>query len=159
MFWISLEDQIALNQFAQSLRTTDDLLNRFSGLTLEGKRFFLLQFSGMIQQSKPVDSDIELAIEESRLKPTFTPSVLLRTHRLKIGIPKILALPGDELNKAYVLLLYIFKRSYLRRHLVEKGTPSKWWYADLSEEAFVNSLLAGRSEDDPKDKMFSDDIP
>ena len=151
MFLISLEDQIALNQFAQSLQTADSLLGRFSGITLEGKRAFLLQFSGMLQQSKPIDEDIEFAIEESRLKPTFTPCVLLRTHRLKIGIPKVLALPSDELNKAYVLLMYIFKRAYLRRYLVETGTPDKWWYADLSDVAFVNSLLATRSSDDPKD--------
>lgn len=147
MFLISLEDQVALNQFAQSLRTADDLLNRFSDLTLERKRSFLLQFSGMIQQSKPVDDDVELAIKESRLKPTFTPCVLLRTHRLKIGIPKLLALPSDELSKAYVLLMYVFKRAYLRRYLVEKGTSGKWWYADLSDEGFVNSLLVGSSTD------------
>lgn len=147
---MSLEDQVALNQFAQSLQTADNLLNRFSGLNLECKRSFLLQFSGMIQQTKPVDADVELAIEESRLKPTFTPCVLLCTHRLKIGIPKVLALPSDELSKAYVLLMYIFKRAYLRRYLVEKGTYGKWWYADLSDEVFVNSLLDTRFDDDPR---------
>jgi hypothetical protein len=147
MFGIALEEQIALNQFGQSLRTKDDLLSRFSGLTLEGKRLFLFQFTGMIQQSKPIDADVELAIEESRLKPTYTPCVLLRVHRLKIGIPKVIALPGDELNKAYVLLMYIFRRAYLRRYLAEMGSPHKWWYADLSDEAFVNSLLRPDSKD------------
>ncbi|WP_446717908.1 DUF5958 family protein [Dyadobacter sp. OTU695] len=54
--------------------------------------------------------------EESRLKPTFIQCVLLHTHRLKIGIPKVLSLPNDELSKAYVLLMYVFKRAYLRRY-------------------------------------------
>jgi hypothetical protein len=62
----------------------------------------------------------------------------LHTHRLKIGIPKVLALPNDELSKAYVLLMYVFKRACLRRYLVERGTSGKWWYADLSDEAFIN---------------------
>ncbi|SEJ79434.1 hypothetical protein SAMN05216327_12055 [Dyadobacter sp. SG02] len=65
MFLISLEDQVALNQFAQSLRTADDLLNRFSDLTLESKRSFLLQFSGMIQQSSRLTTMSSLLLKKA----------------------------------------------------------------------------------------------
>lgn len=139
---MTLEEEIILNQFAQSVRTSDDLLKRFSKFTADNKRIFLIGLSYLIFQSKPIDEDVESAIDESNLKPTFTPCVLLRTHRLVIGIPKVINLPHDELNKSYVLLLHLFKCAYLRRYEVEKGTNDKWWYADLSDPEFVHSLLA-----------------
>ncbi|MGV3604456.1 MAG: DUF5958 family protein [Dyadobacter fermentans] len=142
---MTLEEQITVNQFAQSVRTSDDLLNRFSKFTADDKKTFLIELSFLIMQSKPIDEDVESAIDESRLKPTFTPCILLRTHRLVIGIPKVITLPQDELSKAYLLLLHLFKRAYLRRYEVEKGPNGKWWYADLSDPEFVQSLLTHES--------------
>jgi len=105
----------------------------------------LWQLRDLIWQSKPIDPDIELAIQDSALKPTFTPCVLLRTHRLVLGLPKVINLPDDELKKVYTLLLNLFKIAYLRRFEHEKGHAGKWWYADLSDKKLVESLLNGKS--------------
>ncbi|REA62920.1 hypothetical protein DSL64_08390 [Dyadobacter luteus] len=136
-----LEDEIAINQFAQSVRSIDDLLASFSNLEENSKRTVLGFLCNLIWQSKPVDSDVRLAIEGSALKPTFTPCVLLLTHRLVIGLPKVIDLPDSELRKSYILLLHLFKIAYLRRFEEEKGFSEKWWYADLSDIGFVKSLL------------------
>jgi hypothetical protein len=141
---MTLEEQIGLNQFAQSVRPIGDLLTTFTNFTENRKRMLLLQLCDLIWQSKPIDVDIELAIQYSALKPTFTPCVLLRTHRLILGLPKVLNLPNDELKKAYTLLLNLFKTAYLRRFDYEKGHTGKWWYADLSDKKLVESLLNGK---------------
>lgn len=140
---MTLEADITLNQFAQSVRPIGDLLSPFSNLTENERRVVLWHLRDLIWQSKPIDTDVELAIQDSALKPTFTPCVLLLTHRLVIGLPKVINLPDDELKKGYILLLHIFKRAYLRRFEDEKRFPGKWWYADLSDHEFVKSLLNG----------------
>lgn len=139
---MTLKEQMTINQFGQSLRPIEDLLNQFSSLSIDEKRIYLRQLSGLIWQSKPIDSDIEQVVGGNFLKSTFTPCVILRTHRLVVGLPKIINLPEEELEKAYVLLLQLFKIAYLRRFEVEKGHPDKWWYADLSDQKFVRLLLS-----------------
>lgn len=73
---MTLEADIALNQFAQSVRPIGDLLSPFSNLTENERRMVLWRLRDLIWQSKPIDTYVELAIQDSALRPTFTPCVL-----------------------------------------------------------------------------------
>lgn len=95
----------------------------------------------MIIQSKPQVKDIELAIEDSGLKPTYTPCVLLKKGIAKHNLQKIVNLPEEEYMKSFVLLLSLFKAGYKRRFNIEKDNPDKWWYWDLSDSRNVEMIL------------------
>lgn len=138
---LGIVDQIFINKYGQGLVNIDPFKILFSNFNIEEKRYYLEEIIFLIMQSKPHEEDVELAIKESRLKPTFTPCVLLRkgvaTHNLK----KLISLPDHELEKTLTLLMSLFKIAYTRRFIEEKNNPSKWWYWDLSQPDIENSIL------------------
>ena len=69
----------------------------------------------LISQSKPRTEDIEVSITASKLKPTFTPCVLLRKGVAYYNLKKNTKQPEGELEKSFVLLLSLFRISYQRR--------------------------------------------
>lgn len=102
---------------------------------LQKNRSFLKEIiCYFIQQSKAKDEDILDAIEMSNLKPTYTPSVMIKKGVTTSNLEKIAELPEKELEKVFVLFLSVFKIAYQRRFLIEKNTPKKWWYWDMSDE-------------------------
>lgn len=140
---MKIEDKILLNQYAQDLIPSNVILERFETLNLEGKRKYLSFFIGyFILQSKPIDCDIEEAIINSKLKPTYTPCILLKKGGVgSHNLLKISDLPEYELNKAFILLLALFRIAYLRRYEIEKGNPGKWWYWDLSDKQTIEFII------------------
>jgi hypothetical protein len=139
---MTLEEQVAVNQFGQGVRSRESLLLYFSKMSEVRKRDYLTYLSDLIWQSKPVEGDIEQAIIDSLLKPTYTPCVVLRTHRLKIGLNQLVKLPVDELEKVYRLMLSLFKEAYQRRFQKEGGHSGKWWYWDLSTDDAIERILS-----------------
>jgi hypothetical protein len=137
---MNIEDEILINKYGQDLISADELLNKFSINDLSSKRVYLKKMLGLIGQSKPKDEDIELAIKESGLKPTFTPCVLLQKGVASHHLQKIIELPESELNKALILLLSLFKVAYKRRFMEERNSPNKWWYWDLSNSETVEQI-------------------
>jgi hypothetical protein len=137
-----LEDQISINKFGQGLVSTDHFLNLFTSFTLIDKKAFLKNVIVLIKQSKPKEGDIDIAIKESGLRPSFTPCVLLRKGIEDHHLQKIAELPEEELGKSLALLLSLFKISYSRRFESEKSNPTKWWYWDLSNEENVKRIIA-----------------
>ena len=132
---------IALNKYGQGLIVPEVLVDEFSDFVLIEKRNYLREIIALVLQSKPQEEDIQTAILESKLKPTFTPCVLLTKGLANHHLQKIVELPETELNKALRLLLGLFKVSYQRRFQAEKNTPGKWWYWDLSDEHKVEMIL------------------
>jgi hypothetical protein len=137
---MNIEDEILINKYGQDLISADELLKNFSVYDLLSKGVYLRELLGLIVQSKPKDEDIELAIKESGLKPTFTPCVLLQKGVANHHLQKIVELPEVELSKAFVLLLSLFKVAYSRRFKEEKNSPNKWWYWDLSNNETVDQI-------------------
>ncbi|NDV58961.1 DUF5958 family protein [Bacteroides sp. 519] len=142
---MNIIDEILLNQYAQGVVTVEPVLERFNLLSLDAKKHYLAIFIGyFIIQAKPVDNDIEQAISDSKLKPTYTPCVLLRKGVATHHLLKIANLPEYELNKVMRLFLALFRIAYLRRYTIEKGNPndtSKWWYWDLSKQENIDIIL------------------
>lgn len=92
-------------------------------------------------QSKPKSEDIEPAIVNSGLKPTFTPCILLKKGVANHNLQKLENLPENELMKSFVLLLSLFRIPYMRRFIDEKENSGKWWYWDLSDNEKVEIIM------------------
>ena len=141
---MNLEEPVAINQFGQGFHSIENLVHSFVQLDELEKRQQLTDLTFLLIQSKPFDSDIEQAIIDSTLKPTYTPCVVLKTHKLTVGPNRVTNLPHDELSKAYKLLLYLFRIAYLRRFREEAGNPNKWWYWDLSNADTIQDILSDK---------------
>ena len=149
---MSLEEELAINQFGQGVRSVADLLDEFSQLDEDRKRkrFFFLYCQ--VWQSKPADSDIEQALTDCSLEATDANYVYLKFHRLKTGFNWVTWIPDTEnppeggLHKPYELLLHLFKTDYQRRFELEKENPSKWWYWDLSNAEISQGILTKHQE-------------
>ena len=126
---------INLNMFAQDLIELQSILSVFNSFEIDKKRSFLEYLVMIIIQSKPCFDDIEITISESKLKPTYTPCVLLKKGIEKHNLLQIVKLPEYELNKVLILLLHLFKIAYLRGFAIEKNDINKWWYWDFSDES------------------------
>ena len=138
---MKLEDEILVNKFGQGLVAIEQLTEDFSLLEVFQKKEFLNGFLYLIMQSKPKKEDIEPAMLDSGLKPTFTPCILLKKGVANHDLEKLVNLPENELTKVFVLLLSLFKIAYKRRFAVEKDNPDKWWYWDLSDNEKVEMIM------------------
>ena len=140
---MKIEHQILINQYGQGIVGVEQLVSNFNAIDQDLKKAFLNDFfSYFVIQSKPKEGDIEPAINASKLKPTYTPCVLLRKGIEKHKLEKIIKLPDNESEKAFMLLLNLFKIAYNRRFEQEKNDPDKWWYWDLSDNEKISAILS-----------------
>ncbi|WP_343608390.1 DUF5958 family protein [Chryseobacterium oranimense] len=142
---LGIIDQIFINKYAQGLTSIETFKMLFSNFKIEEKRDYLEEIVSLIIQSKPKNEDIDLAINESGLRPTFTPCVLLRKGIAKHSLMKLINLPESELEKTLILLMNLFKIAYTRRFIEEKNNPGKWWYWDLSQPNIEYEILKDHS--------------
>ncbi len=138
---LRIENAILLNQYAQGLIDSDIIVDYFLKLDIFDKRNYLNEIKALIFQNKSIKSDVPTAIIESNLKPTFTPCVLILKGELNIQLRKIINMPEQEMKKSLLLILGLFKVSYLRNFSLEKDNPNKWWYWDLSDRGKINNIL------------------
>lgn len=139
---MKIEDEILINQYGQFIVDENRILFYFTGLTDTQKKEYLLDIVELISQSKPKDCDIAISIENSQLRPTYTPCVLLVHGGIKYhNLKKIVDLPPSEQLKTLVLFLNLFRVSYRRRFKEESHKCDKWWYFDLSDERNVELIL------------------
>ena len=131
---MNIENEIIVNKYGQDLLSLEELMNfHYVKISTEAKRMYLNDVINLIIQSKPIIEDIPNAIKNSQLKETYTPCVLLKKGISYSHLSKIIHLPENELEKAAVLLLNLFKIAYKRRYFQEKDKTDKWWYKDLSK--------------------------
>lgn len=138
---MKIEDEILVNKYGQNLILVEQLTEIFDSLDLPQKKSFLNDILYLIMQSKPKDEYIEPAILESKLKTTYTPCILIKKGVANHNLQKILELPENELKKAFILLLSLFKIAYKRRFEIEKNNPNKWWYWDLSDNIKIEMIM------------------
>lgn len=134
--------EILVDKFGQSLIDASELLTEFDACDLVCKRRTLNDILYLVLQSKVADSDIDMAIKNSRLKPSFTPCVMLKKGTALHNLERMAGLPEAELGKVYILLLHLFKIGYQRRFEDEKNNVSKWWYWDLSDKNNIDKILS-----------------
>ncbi len=103
---MNLEQDMLINQYGQNLVVIEVLVSNYKMLKGDDKRKYLYHLASLVIQSKSEDLDISQAIENSHLKKTFTPCVLLEKGGIKYhNLRKIIELPDNELEKVLILLL------------------------------------------------------
>lgn len=140
---MKIEHEILVNKYGQNLVEIEQLKEIFNLFDLNNKKMFLNDLLFLIMQSKPKNEDVEYAIDISKLKPTYTPCVLIKKGVENHNLQKLLELPENELLKAFVLLLSLFKIGYKRRFEIEKNNIDKWWYWDLSDNKNIEKIKNG----------------
>lgn len=132
---MDLAQEILINKYGQGLVDIEILIADYASLDADGKNRYLTHLVMLIIQSKSVNTDIMPAIENSHLKKTYTPCVLLEKGGTQYcSLKKIIGLPTYEFDKVLILLLNLFRIAYYRRFQKERNNPDKWWYWDLSDE-------------------------
>ncbi len=110
------ELDLKINKIAQNIIPKDEGVKWFEkqvqndiGSTILG------QLSMFIQQAHPKPDEVEKAIQISKLKPTFTPCVLITSKSLKDALHKIVYLPKEEQLKSFKLLISLLSIADERR--------------------------------------------
>lgn len=134
--------EIIINQYAQGVIPLERLLSSFEKMEPKEQKILINGTLQLLLQSKPLDTDIKTSIDNSGLKPTCTPCVLLTKGMDKANLYKIADLPSNEWKKVLQLFVNIFKIAYLRRFQQEKDLrKDKWWYWDLSNEKNIEQII------------------
>ncbi|MFI0990616.1 DUF5958 family protein [Streptomyces exfoliatus] len=103
---------LVVNEVAQELRTLDDGVAWFSGLSLAGQREVLQQVGGYAMQAHITAADGRTGVARSGVKPTANPSVMICMDPPRYGFSR---LPADEYVKAFRVLVCVFAVADTRR--------------------------------------------
>ncbi len=133
-------DCIYLNQIAQGIVPLDDVVVAFSNLPQSARSETIHQLSLMVHESHPHPSEIVDAISTSGLKRTFTPCVMLSSGDFYQQLSRLGQLPNGELDKAFLLLLHLFRTVDGRRREACGDSCHHWWHQDLSDARVLREL-------------------
>ncbi|MCP4345581.1 MAG: hypothetical protein GY795_08645 [Desulfobacterales bacterium] len=126
---ISNEDRLFINQLSQGIHSLEKGKIWFSSFDSDRQLDILREISNFALQAGALESDVKDAIQKSKLKPTYTPCVILLKGRLKIQISKILNLPTIEYNKIFLLTASLFSIADERRRKTKcKNKCYHWWH-------------------------------
>ncbi|AJH13611.1 DUF5958 family protein [Myroides profundi] len=134
------EKEVIVNSYGQSIIGVEVVTELFN--KKDSKRLFLEDLVFLIQQSKPLITDVDAVIKNSGLKETCTPCVMLRKDVKEYNLRNIINLPDYELVNVFILFLELFKVAYQRRFLLERNNPNKWWYWDLNRKENVDKIFS-----------------
>ena len=137
----SAEERILLNQIARGIVPLSEGEEWFRRLPPDRGKSVLRELSAMALQASFVPGDIAAAVERFGLVSGWTPCVLLGTGRPKVQMAKVLALPRDESERVFKLLIGLFSVADQRRRERCGEDCRHWWHSDLSDEDNVKRLL------------------
>lgn len=117
-----------INRFAQGLLSEAEALAWFDQLVTEDRADFLVMLAMAAHQSHPRPEEVELGLERSGLRRTFTPCVLLLRFKFNVALDKIRSLPDAERRKSVIALLHVFAVADDRRRSTEcqGGCTHEW---------------------------------
>ena len=138
---MNLADEITLNKIQQELISQEDAKKWFLRFPTEYQQEILQRLSYMTLQAGAREEDVSLAIAKSKLRPTYTPCVLLSRGRLKEQMAKLLKLPPSEFIKTFFLLMSLLAIADARRYCkyCQDGC-SHWWHRDLSDRKVLDKI-------------------
>lgn len=124
------EHEIRINQIAQNFVPLSDGLNWFIRSEEELQKRVLHSLYTCCAQCHPDQKEIEAAIVNSRLKPSYTPCIIAASQKGDISekLWKIANLPKNEWAKAFALLASVLAVSDNRRRSTEckNGCSHEW---------------------------------
>lgn len=136
---MSLEDEIAIYQFAQGVQSAEDLLSRFDFLNEDEKSHRFMELDWLVWQLKPTEADLDQVIAAGLLADAGLAEDTLKAYRSKLGVRRITRLIEGKFDQSYTLMLNLLKAAYKRRFLL--GDPANWRYWDLSNPEVVQDVL------------------
>lgn len=151
---MSIKTDIYLNKLAQGLEETNRALEFFSRAECGEQIEILNRLAFFIIQAGANTDHIEIAITHSGLKGTYTPCSILKkvvtnqvtgSKGIKVALSKIIALPENERNKSFKLMISLF--SIVDKYKRDKGLRPDvfWWHRDLMNEDVVNDIILNAS--------------
>ncbi|MFH1769103.1 MAG: DUF5958 family protein [Parcubacteria group bacterium] len=122
------EIEITINRIAQDLIDINSGIRWFQAQDSSEKRKIIRTLNLFILQSHPRPDEIDAAVEDSGLKKTFTPCVLIKKKPIKEALFQIESLPENEWVKAFTLGINIFCQSDSRRRETDckNGCYHEW---------------------------------
>lgn len=144
---MNLENELVLYQFAQGARPTDELLDRFSQLDTARQRKWFVHFYCWVCDYELTEADMEQALADCGLDTTDPLYDYLNLRHVASGTKNVIRIPptanppGGTLDKAYTVLLHLFRKGYYRRFVSEQTNLVDWIYQDLSDPALVQEIL------------------
>jgi hypothetical protein len=120
--------ELHLNKIAQGLISIQSGVDWFNSFDLNEKNEVLESLSYILMQSHPTIGEIADGIEKSKLKPTYTPCVLMLKKPFKEAIAKIRNIPENEWERTFILWLSIFSIADKRRRetICSDGCYHEW---------------------------------
>lgn len=141
---MSLDEEIALYQFAQGVQSEAALLDHFSQLEKDKKMRRFLDMNSYVRELKPIDADMEQAMTDSSLTDADIAGVFPKSKQFRIAIHPKIRFSDVDYGNAYKLLLYLFRIAYQRRFTL--GNPANWRYWDLSNPDVVQDIRTRHQE-------------
>jgi hypothetical protein len=135
---MSLEEEIAIYQFGQGVRSADDLSNYVGQLDDFAKMSWLENFSSMLSRLHLTNYELDQTIAEYSSEVSLPPTLVHYVNRLRKGSWGHLSVP--DMEKYLMLLLQLFKIGYQRQLALEKEYPTGWQYQDLSNDEAVRHI-------------------
>ncbi|QQS06943.1 MAG: hypothetical protein IPK50_08605 [Fibrobacterota bacterium] len=121
---------IKVNLIAQSRIDQEVGMRWFLELDKEDREKVLHLLALCCHQARPTDAEIETAIIQSKLEPTYTACVLARDAPTDMGfsLSRIASLPKNESPKSFTLLIQILSVSDARRRAThcKNGCTHEW---------------------------------
>ena len=135
---MSLNEEIALYQFAQGVHPEVALLDRFSQLEENKQINQLFEINFLVRELKPIDADVQQAMTESALTDADIARVFPNSKPFRIAVHPILQFPKSDYELAHKFLLFLFKAAYQRRAAL--GNPANWRYWNLSSPDVIQDI-------------------
>ena len=120
---------IYLNRLAQGVIPIKEGLLWFSTLNEQERDKVMHNLNLCIHQSHPTKADIELGIENSDLKDTYSPCVLIRKKHFNLVRQKVLNFTDLDQERAFELFVHVFSVADTRRRTeICKGKCTHEWH-------------------------------
>ncbi len=120
------ETERIVNEIAQGLRTLDDGVAWFTGLSLAHRQEVLRDVAGYAMQAHITAAGGRAGVTQSGVKPTANPSVMICMDPPRYGFAR---LPADEHVTAFRVLVSVFTVADTRRRQTYcNGTCGHTWH-------------------------------
>lgn len=145
----SIQEEVILNQYAQGIKSSTELLEWYNSFDIDKKRSILIEIWSLANQARVNEEDVEDARITVGLKATHTPVRMLCSEKLpfKNRGYKLADLRGKEQIQAFLLILNCFAIAEQRRKSIcdaEKENCNHWWHQDLSNTQLIQEILKNK---------------
>lgn len=138
---MKIRDLVILVKYGQGLIVFNSFFEYLKFFKSSERKAFLSEIVALTDNWHLDDSYIDTAIEKSELNITSPACEILREGVDKQQLQRIAALPENELEASFKLLLTLFSLGYQREFGKNMNDSDKFWYWDYSDEQNIFKLL------------------